>query len=131
VSTASFTAASTGSRDNRQPLRVWRLERDCERPAGEELFTDEAHPQKVELFPQFWLLRAGSLTNLGGNPALSLLGSDDLGQELNLTLKYFPNRKVYIQGHVAWTLPGEAVDEALGNEAENWFSTMLFTRIAF
>jgi hypothetical protein len=86
---------------------------------------------KVELVPKFWLLRAGSLTNLGGNPALSLLGSDDLGQEINLTLKYFPNRKVYIQGHVAWTLPGEAVDEALGYEAENWFSTMLFTRIAF
>jgi hypothetical protein len=86
---------------------------------------------KVELVPQYWIFRADSLTNLGGNPALSLLGSDDLGQELNLTLKYFPNRKVYIQGHVAWTLPGEAVDEALGYEAENWFSTMLFTRIAF
>jgi hypothetical protein len=86
---------------------------------------------KVELVPQYWIFRADSLTNLGGNPALSLLGSDDLGQEINLTLKYFPNRKVYIQGHVAWTLPGEAVDEALGYEAENWFSTMLFTRIAF
>jgi hypothetical protein len=86
---------------------------------------------KIELVPQYWNFRAESLTNLGGNPALSFLGSDDLGQEINLTLKYFPNRKVYVQGHVAWTFPGEAVDEALGYEAQNWFSTMLFTRIAF
>jgi Tfp pilus assembly protein PilZ len=58
-----------------------------------------------------------SLTNLGGNPALSFPGDDELGQELNLTVKYFPNPKVFVQGHVAWTQPGEAVSQALGNRA--------------
>ena len=85
----------------------------------------------IELVPQYWMFRAQSLTNLGGNPALSFLGDDDLGQELNLTVKYFPNPQVFVQGHIAWTQPGEAVSQALGNKAQDWFSTMLFTRIAF
>ena len=75
----------------------------------------------IELVPQYWMFRSQSLTNLGGNPALSFLGDDDLGQELNLTVKYFPNPKVFVQGHVAWTQPGEAVSQALGNKAQDWF----------
>ncbi len=86
---------------------------------------------QIELVPQYWIFRADSLTNLGGNPALSFLGDDDFGQEVNLTMKYFPNQKVFVQGHVAWTFPGEAVSKALGGTADGWFSTMLFTRIAF
>lgn len=86
---------------------------------------------KIELVPQVWLFRAQSLTNLGGNPALSFLGSDELGSEVNLTFKYFYSPSVFVQGHVAATFPGEAVQTALGNDADTWWSTMLFVRTAF
>ncbi len=84
----------------------------------------------VELVPQLWLFEAVETTNLGGNPALSFLDSKDLGTEVNLTAKWFPNRRVFVQGHVAATFPGDAVESALGGHADTWWSTMLFVRIA-
>lgn len=86
---------------------------------------------QIELVPQFWVFRAESSTNLGGNPALSFLDSRDLGTELNLTAKYFPSRRIFIQGHVAATFPGSATKRALGRDAHTWWSTMLFVRVAF
>lgn len=86
---------------------------------------------KIELVPQLWAFRADSTTNIGGNPALSFLGSDDLGYEVNLTGKLFVSRHVYVQGHVAATIPGEAVKSALGDDRDPWWSTMLFVRTAF
>ena len=85
----------------------------------------------IELVPQFWVFRAESLTNLGGNPALSFLGSKDYAKEVNLTVKYMPSRSLFVQGHVAVTLPGAAVTRALGTRPPPWTSTMLFVRYAF
>lgn len=85
----------------------------------------------IELVPQFWIFRADSLTNLGGNPALSFLGSKDYAKEINLTVKYMPSRSLFVQGHVAVTLPGQAVTRALGTRPPPWTSTMLFVRYAF
>jgi hypothetical protein len=84
----------------------------------------------VELVPQVWFFDAVETTNLGGNPALSFLDSKDLGTEVNLTAKWFPNPRVFVQGHVAATFPGDAVESALGGDADTWWSTMLFVRIA-
>jgi hypothetical protein len=84
----------------------------------------------VELVPQAWLFRAVSETNLGGNPALSVLDGKDIGSELNLTVKWFPSQDVFVQGHVAATFPGDAVEAALDGRAEDWWSTMLFIRLA-
>jgi hypothetical protein len=85
----------------------------------------------IELVPQFWIFRADSLTNLGGNPALSFLGSKDYGKEINLTVKYMPSRNLFVQGHVAVTFPGDAVTLAFGSKPPPWTSTMLFVRYAF
>lgn len=86
---------------------------------------------KLELVPQIWLFKAHSKTNLGGNPALSFIESKDYGFETNLTFKVFLSRKIFIQGHVAATFPGAAVDTALSPEnPKNWWSTMLFMRYA-
>ncbi|MBR0989791.1 alginate export family protein [Bradyrhizobium japonicum] len=85
----------------------------------------------VELVPQFWMFRADSLANLGGNPGLSFLGSNALGSEINLTAKWFVSRNVMLQGHVAATFPGEAVVQALGQKPGPWLSTMGFLRIAY
>jgi hypothetical protein len=86
---------------------------------------------QIELVPQFWLFQAESTTNLGGNPALSFLGSKDLGYEVNLTAKYFMSRNVLFQGSVAATFPGEAVDKAFGTDGDPWLSAMMFVRVGF
>lgn len=86
---------------------------------------------KLELVPQAWLFRADSRLNLGGNPALSFLQSDDYGSELNLTAKVFWSRNLYLHGHVAVTFPGDAVKRALGGTQRDWWSTMVFARYAF
>lgn len=86
---------------------------------------------KIELVPQLWLFRADSATNLGGNPALSFLGSKDLGFEVNMSAKYFVSRNVLVQGSVAATFPGEAIDKAFGMQADPWISAMMFVRIGF
>ena len=50
---------------------------------------------------------------------------------MNLTAKYFMSQNVMIQGSVAATFPGEAVDNALGSDADTWVSAMMFLRIGF
>lgn len=86
---------------------------------------------KVELLPQAWIFRANSLTNIGGNPALTFLSSRDYGSELNLTAKYFASRHLYLHGHVAATFPGDAAVDALGGAADTWWSFAFFARYAF
>jgi hypothetical protein len=86
---------------------------------------------KIEIVPQGWVFRASSTTNLGGNPALSFLGSKELGRELNVTGKYFASRRLLVQGSLAATFPGRAVDDALDQDSSAWYSTMLFVRFAF
>jgi hypothetical protein len=86
---------------------------------------------KVELVPQLWAFYADSETNVGGNPALTFLDGKSYGYEANLTAKWFYSRNVYVHGHVAYTVPGDAVQVALGDDAQDWFSTMLFIRYSF
>jgi hypothetical protein len=86
---------------------------------------------QIELVPQLWLFKADSLTNLGGNPALSFLTDDDLGKELNITAKYFYSRNIMLQGHVAATFAGKAIKQGLDTHHSPWISTMLFLRVGF
>lgn len=87
--------------------------------------------QKLELVAQYWRFQADSLLNIGGNPALSMLGSSAYGQELNLTAKVFWSRQLYVHAHLAVTDPGRAVSQALGAPGKKWWSTMVFMRYAF
>lgn len=84
----------------------------------------------VEVVPQLWAFTAPSRDNLGGNPALSFLDADTYGYEANVTVKWFPNRNWYVHGMLAYTVPGEAVQDALNEKAEDWFAAMLFVRYA-
>lgn len=86
---------------------------------------------QVELVPQFWIFSADSSTNLGGNPALSFLGSEQLGYEANLTAKWFISPKMMVQAHVAATFPGEALKQAASGDLDPWWSAMAFLRVAF
>jgi hypothetical protein len=86
---------------------------------------------KVEIVPQLWAFYADSETNIGGNPALTFLDGDEYGFEANVTGKWFVSRNTYVHGHLAYTVPGGATNAALGGDAKDWFSAMLFVRYAF
>jgi hypothetical protein len=85
----------------------------------------------VELVPQLWLFRADSRTNIGGNPALQFLSGKDYGTEVNMTAKWFVSRNTYVHGHIAYTMPGGAIQDALDQDADGWLSAMVFVRYAF
>lgn len=86
---------------------------------------------KVEIVPQLWAFYADSETNIGGNPALTFLDGKEYGFEANVTGKWFVSRNTYVHGHLAYTVPGDATKAALGGDAKDWFSAMLFVRYAF
>ena len=86
---------------------------------------------KVEIVPQLWAFYADSETNIGGNPALSVLDGTEYGFEANVTAKWFVSRNTYVHGHIAHTVPGEATKRALGGTAKPWTSVMLFVRHSF
>jgi hypothetical protein len=86
---------------------------------------------KMELVPQLWIFRADSKANVGGNPALQFLSSKDYGYEFNTTAKFFVSRNIYVHGHIAYTMPGAAIRDALDHDADDWLSAMAFIRYAF
>jgi hypothetical protein len=75
-----------------------------------------------ELTPQLWLFKADTLNNLGGAQALSVLSSKDLGKEANITARYVSSSKLIYVFSAAYTIPGEAIRDALGEDYRNWFS---------
>lgn len=86
---------------------------------------------KVEVVPQLWAFYADQTNNIGGNPALTFLSDDEYGYEANVTVKWFASPKVYVHGHIAYTVPGQAVTDALGGTEKDWLSAMVFVRYAF
>jgi hypothetical protein len=86
---------------------------------------------QVEIVPQLWAFYADSETNIGGNPALTFLDGDEYGFEANVTAKWFVSRNTYVHGHVSYTVPGDATKAALGGDADNWLSVLLFVRHSF
>jgi hypothetical protein len=85
---------------------------------------------KIEIVPQAIYLYASNNNNIGGNPALSNMTIKEYGTEFNITFKYFRSRRWYWHGHLAYTIPGDGVQEALGNNAKPWLSAMIFFRYA-
>lgn len=75
-----------------------------------------------DLTPQFWIFKADNLNNLGGAQALSVLSSKDLGKEANITARYVSSSKLIYVFSAAYTLPGEAIRDALNDDYRNWFS---------
>jgi hypothetical protein len=86
---------------------------------------------KVEVVPQLWAFYADQTNNIGGNPALTFMTDDEYGYEANMTVKWFASRNVYVHGHIAYTVPGQSVTDALGGTEKDWLSAMVFVRYAF
>lgn len=72
---------------------------------------------------EYHKLLAPELNNLGSNPALSKLSSDDIGEELTLSARWAINRNLYLQGVASHAIPGEALRD-IGAD-ENWSTLQL------
>jgi hypothetical protein len=86
---------------------------------------------RVEIVPQLWAFHADQTNNIGGNPALTFMSDDEYGYEANVTVKWFASRNLYVHGHIAYTVPGDAVTAALSGTEKDWLSAMVFVRYAF
>jgi hypothetical protein len=85
---------------------------------------------KIEFVPQAIYMLAAKNNNIGGNPALGYMPQKAYGSECNVTVKYYRSKRWYWHGHLAYTIPGAGVKDALGNDAHSWLSAMLFVRYA-
>jgi hypothetical protein len=66
--------------------------------------------------------RANDLNNFGGIGPLQTLKSKDIGQELTLSAFYYIGKHFFFQGIASVALPGNAIDQELGSNAENWYT---------
>jgi hypothetical protein len=64
--------------------------------------------------------RALELNNLGANPALATLSSDDLGEEFSLTARYALSRNLFLLGIASAGFPGKAIRDATPGPDEPW-----------
>lgn len=77
---------------------------------------------QLELILDYFNHRADELNNLGGIGPLQTLASKDVGQEITLTAYNYIGRHLFLQGIASVGIPGEAVKQALGGDAENWYT---------
>ncbi len=76
----------------------------------------------LELTLDYFNHRADTLNNLGGIGPLQTLASKDIGQEFTLSMFHYINTHLFLQGIASVGIPGEAIEEAVGGSAENWFT---------
>ena len=68
---------------------------------------------------------ANEKNNLGANPALGTLSSRDLGDEVQLTVRWAFSRRLFMQGIAGIALPGSAIEDATQGDAKPWTTTQL------
>jgi hypothetical protein len=81
--------------------------------------------QNLSMSLDYYYRFADELNNLGGNPALSTLGSRYIGQEFLLTTRYFLSQNFMLQGVGAIAFPGSAVRQAANNDTSPWVTLQL------
>ncbi len=74
----------------------------------------------LELILDYFYHRADELNNLGGIGPLQTLQSKDIAQEVTLTAFHYMGKHLFFQGIASVGIPGEAIDQAVGGDADNW-----------
>ena len=77
---------------------------------------------QTELILDYFHHRANELNNLGGIGPLQSLGAKDIGQEVTLTAYRYIGKNLFFQGIASVGMPGKAIDQALGGDAQNWYT---------
>ncbi|MCE6949687.1 alginate export family protein [Cereibacter sphaeroides] len=75
---------------------------------------------RLDLTFDVFLHRADELNNIGANPALGQLTSDELGREVQFTTRWSVSDNLYFLGVASVAFPGEAIRDATDGEAERW-----------
>jgi len=73
-------------------------------------------------FLDYFHHRADELNNLGGIGPLQTLRSRDVGQEVTLTVFRYLGLHFFFQGIASVGIPGEAIEQAVGGSAKNWYT---------
>ncbi|MGF1498132.1 MAG: alginate export family protein [Elainellaceae cyanobacterium] len=68
---------------------------------------------------------ADQLNNLGGNRALPVLESRDIGHEVQLVGRYFITQNFMLQGISAIAFPGSAIRRAVSEDTDPWVTLQL------
>lgn len=87
--------------------------------------------EQLELILDYFHHRADSLNNLGGIGPLQTLESRDIGQEVTLTAYRYIGRNLFFQGIASVGMPGEAIERALGDGTENWYTVQAALYVFF
>lgn len=76
----------------------------------------------LELSLDYFHHRADNLNNLGGIGPLQRLESKEIGQEITLTVFHYIGTHLFLQGIASAGFPGEAIEQAVGGDVENWYT---------
>ena len=87
--------------------------------------------EQLELILDYFHHRADSLNNLGGIGPLQALESRDIGQEVTLTAYHYIGRNLFLQGIASVGVPGKAIERALGDGMENWYTVQAALYVFF
>lgn len=68
---------------------------------------------------------ANEKNNLGANPALGTLSSHDLGEEIQLTIRWAVSSRLFLQGITGIAFPGAAIKDAADGDAKPWNTAQL------
>lgn len=68
---------------------------------------------------------ANQKNNLGANPALGILSSLDLGEEVQLTIRWALSKRLFVQGITGIAFPGTAIKDATDGDAKPWNTVQL------
>lgn len=74
---------------------------------------------------EYSIHRADEYNNVGAIGPMQSLQSKDLAQELDLFFNMFLGKNYYLQVLLAGAFPGEAVEEGVGGDAENWLAAQV------
>jgi hypothetical protein len=75
---------------------------------------------RLNLTLDYYRHEADELNNRGANPALSVLQSKDLGQELQFVTRWAASDNLYVMGVLSHALPGDALKLASPGPDKGW-----------
>jgi hypothetical protein len=81
--------------------------------------------ESLSISLDYYYRYADQLNNLGGNAALSSLGSRDIGHEFVLITRYFLSQNFMLQGLGAIAFPGSAIQQAVNQDTSPWGTLQL------
>jgi hypothetical protein len=81
--------------------------------------------EQVGLTMEYSVHRAEQYINRGAIGPMQVLNSKALAQEVDFFCSVYIGKSFYVQGVLAAAIPGDAIKQALGGSAKNWYAAQL------